>query len=72
MTAVRDQVVIGTLSETIREEALKHSWSMPSLRSDGMRLEGASKGASEIADDQKVNKMGKYAFENTKKSSTKM
>ena len=67
--AVRDQIVIGTLSDEIREEALKKSWSLLTLRQEGMRMESASKGASQIAGDVNVNKVGKYSFRNTKGNS---
>ena len=36
--AVCDQIVIGMLSDTIREEALKNSWSLADLRKEGMRI----------------------------------
>ena len=64
--AVRDQIVIGTASDEIREEALKKSWTLATLRQEGMRMESASKGASQIAGDSDLNKIGKYSFKNTK------
>ena len=67
--AVRDQIVIGTLSDEIREEALKKSWSLSTLRQEGMRMESASKGASQIAGDSNLNKVGKYSFRNAKSNS---
>ena len=71
-TAVRDQIVIGTSCDEIREEALKNSWDLVNLRKEGMRLESAAKGASEISGDSRVNRVGKYSFKNTKnKDSTK-
>ena len=70
MTAIRDQVVIGMVSESIREEALKQSWSLSELRTEGMRLESATKSASEISGEN-LNKLGKYSFKNTKKASSK-
>ena len=66
-TAIRDQVVIGIVSDEIRQEALKNSWSLVDLRKEGMRLESAAKGASEISGEHNVNKVGKYSFKNTKK-----
>ena len=35
-TAIRDQIVIGTLNSTIREEALMKSWDLATLRREGM------------------------------------
>ena len=40
-TAVRDQIVIGTHNNSIREEALKKSWDLTTLRTEGMKLESA-------------------------------
>ena len=66
VTAIHDQVVIGITSDGIREEALKNSWDLTVLRKEGMRLESAAKGASEIAGKHKVNRMGKYSYKNSK------
>ena len=65
-TAIRDQIVIGTTSDLIREEALKESWSLTDLRTQGMRLESASKSASEISGEQRMNKLGKYSYRNAR------
>ena len=66
-TAVRDQIIIGMTSEKIREEALKESWDLGSLRTNGMKLDSATRGASEIGgDSSEVNKLGKYSFKNIK------
>ena len=65
--AVRDQIIIGILNEEIREEALKNSWDLTCLRKEGMRLESASKSASEISGDARINKIyGKYSRKNPK------
>ena len=66
-TAIRDQIVIGTINDEIREEALKKSWLLDTLRSEGMRMESASKSASTIAGDTTLNKVGKCSFKNMKK-----
>ena len=67
-TAVRDQIVIGLVNDEIRQEALKRSWSLAELRTEGMRLESASKGALEISGDSKVSRvLGKYSFKKAKK-----
>jgi len=68
-TSVRDQIVIGMISEQIREEALKSSWSLVELRKEGMRMESATKSANEIAGEA-INKVGKYSFRNTKNKSS--
>ena len=61
-TAIRDQILIGTTNEKIREEALKRSWDLATLRKDGMQLESALRGASELSNENgSVNKLGKYA-----------
>ena len=70
-TAVRDQVIIGTIDEEIRQEALKNSWDLNLLRKEGMRLESAAKGASEIGGEGNINSVyGKYSRENPNKSKT--
>jgi hypothetical protein len=66
-TAVRDQIVIGTINDGIREEALKMSLVLDTLRSEGMRIESAAKAASTIAGDAALNRMGKYSYKNFKK-----
>lgn len=71
MTSIRDQIVIGCCSDEIREEALKKSWELAKLRKEGMRIESAAKGASEITGDAALNKIGKYSFRNTKKKESK-
>ena len=45
---------------------MKKSWSLLTLRQEGMRIESASKGASQIAGDVYVNKIRKYSFRNKK------
>lgn len=60
-TSVRDQIVIGTHEDSIREEALKKSWDLQTLRQEGMKMESAAKGGAEISSGT-VNKLGKYSF----------
>ena len=62
--AIRDQVVIGTISGRIREEALKNSWSLVDLRKEGMLIESASRGAAELSGENPMNKIGKYSRKN--------
>ena len=66
-TAIRDQIVIGTINTKIREEALLKSWDLATLRTEGMKIESASRGDAEISGDKgAVNKVGKYSFSNLK------
>ena len=64
--AVRDQVVIGTTSSKIRGEALLNSWELGNLRKEGMKIESAVRGDSEITTtpdiSATVNKVGKYSY----------
>ena len=64
-TATRDQIVIGTHYQNIREKALLKSWDLQTLRTEGMKMESALKGGSEIGGEN-VNKLGKYSFKNLK------
>ena len=45
-TAIRDQIIIGLISDKICEEALKNSWNITQLRQQGMRIESATRGAA--------------------------
>ena len=67
-TAVRDQIVIGTHAEKIRERALLKAWPLDILRSEGMKLESAHRGEEQISQTGAVNKVGKYAYKNMGKS----
>ena len=64
-TATRDQIIIGTRYQNIREEALLKSWDLQTLRTEGMKMESAMKSGSEIGGEE-VNRLGKYSFKNTK------
>ena len=62
-----DQIIIGVASEQIREEALKKSWSLNDLRKEGMHMESAAKGASEIAGEgSSINRVGRYSMKGIK------
>ena len=65
-TAIRDQIIIGLISNKIREEALKNSWNITQLRQQGMRIESATHGAAELSGDGTLNKLGRYSFKNQK------
>ena len=71
--AVRDQVVIGTTNLKIREEALLKSWNLTDLRKEGMKMESAMRGESEISagSDAGVNKIGKYSYKSLKNNTQK-
>ena len=64
--AVRDQIVIGTHNNKIREEALKLSWDLPTLRREGMKMESALRGGAEISGEP-INKLGKYSYSRMRK-----
>ena len=64
--AVRDQILIGTSNCTIRKEALMKSWQLQDLRQEGMKLESAARGNSEISGETEVNKLGAYSYQNIK------
>lgn len=66
-TAIRDQIIVGTTHDKIREEALKNSWEIQQLRKEEMRIESATKGMQELNHERQVNKMCKYSFKNLKK-----
>ena len=59
-TAIRDQIIIGTDNNTIREEALKKSWDLEILCRDGMKMESVVRGGTEISREV-VHKIGKYS-----------
>ena len=63
--AIRDQIIIGTHNDKIREKPLMECWDMSTLRKEGMRMESASRGGAEIGGEM-VNKVGKYSFKQTK------
>ena len=64
-TAVRDQIIIGTSINEIREEALLKSWDLTTLRREGMQMESAMKGGAEMSNET-VNRIGKYSYDNIK------
>ena len=68
--AVRDQIIIGTTNNKIREEALMKSWALKDLRVEGMKLESASRGEAEISGSAEVNKLGRYSYSNIRSQQT--
>ena len=59
--ATRDQIIIGTTNEKIREEALKKSLDLSNLRKEGMHIESSARGIAELSGEISVNKIGKYS-----------
>ena len=68
-SAIRDQIIIGTRNNTIREEAILKSWNLATLRQGGMNIESATRGGAETSEEA-VNKVGKYAYSKLKKKNT--
>ena len=64
-TAVRDQILIGTINNEIREQELLKSWNLTDLHKRGMHIESATKGGAAIAGDA-INKVGTYSFSKLK------
>ena len=60
-TVIRDQIIIGTHNEKIQQDALKDSWDLKTLRTKGMQIESAERGASELTKDNELNYVGKYS-----------
>jgi hypothetical protein len=69
-TAIRDQIVIGTVNNTVREEALLKSWDLKTLRKEGMQVESAQKSGAELAGDS-ICQVGKYSSKQNKKQPAK-
>ena len=65
-TAVRDQILIGTNNDEIRQEALKRSWTLSDLRQEGMKMESAARSGAQISSESSLNRVGKYSFNNLK------
>ena len=70
-TAVRDQVIIWSKGKkNARQEELKRSWDLELLRREGMKMESAASGGTEIIGED-MNKMGAYLSISLKKKQTK-
>ena len=59
--ATRDQIIIGTSSNKIREEALKQSWNLEQIKREGMQIESALHGVAELPVEAQLNKVGQYS-----------
>ena len=60
-TVIRDQIIIGTHNDKIRQDALKESWDLKTIRANGMHIESAEGGACELSKENDLNKIGKYS-----------
>ena len=63
---IRDQIVIGTNNDNIRQHALKEMWDLPALVKNGRSLEAAERGSeriksNETGDARRVKTPGKYS-----------
>ena len=67
---IRDQIVIGMGDNSIRDEVLKKSWDLQTLRKEGMKMESAARSGAEISGEA-VNKIGKYSFKALKNNKPK-
>ena len=56
--ATRDQIIIETSSDKIREEASKKSWNLEQLKRKSMQIESALHGVAEISGEAQLNKVG--------------
>ena len=65
---VQDQLVIGTVNEEIRRNALKEQWSLADLTTLARQLEAASYGAKQIAQDLKAANINKVSGWYSKKT----
>jgi len=69
-TAIRDQIIIGTSNNAVKEEALLKSWDLSTLRKESMKMESAQKGGIELAGDNDLRRIGKYSNKNNKPQKT--
>ncbi len=66
--AVRDQIVIGTGRDKIREQALLKAWGLSDLRKEGMKMESAARGEESMSSVADVSKVGAYSYKTLKQS----
>ena len=64
-TPIRDQIIIGTKDNDIRQETLKRSWDLETLGREGMKMESAARGGAKI-NGEDIYKMGTYSFKSLK------
>ena len=53
--AIRDQIVIGTHNEIIREKAMLKDWNLKDLRSKGMKYESVAVGEEKLVENLLIN-----------------
>ena len=63
---MRDQIVVGTSNDKIREKALFEGWNLASLRENGMRIESAVYGKETISKTT-IDRVGAYSYRNISK-----
>ena len=66
--ATRDQIVIGTNNEGIREKAMMKDWSLQDLRKKGMKHESAATDEEIISGTTSISKIGSYLYNKLKKN----
>ena len=59
--AIRDQIVIRTTNDTIREKAMLKDWNLIDLRTNGVKYESVAAGEERISRVH-INKLGAYSF----------
>ena len=75
-TLIRDQIIVGTSNETVREDALKNQWNLTDLTKNGRIIESSAVAVTKIKPEPNfdINKTGKYSkitknlLENRKKN----
>ena len=72
---IRDQIVIGTINDDIRQNALKNQWDLIALITNGRQLDAAAYSAQRIVADKtnespinRIKKPGRYSRKNPQKS----
>ena len=59
------KIITGLKDNKIRQEALKRSWDLESLRKEGIKIESASHGGAEISGENgDILKLGPYSYRN--------
>ena len=62
-TAIRDQIIIGSSNNDIREEALKKAWNLKLLRFEGTKMESAAIDGAQITGDLSITSCNKQTRE---------
>ena len=59
--SIRDQIVIRTTNNTVREKAMLKDWNLIDLRTNGMKYQKAAAGEEKISGVH-INKLGAYSY----------